>query len=302
MSPDICVCPPEFTGPNCGEDVNECKSPDLNTCGDDKMCINTVGGHFCRCPPGYQEKNSKCRDVNECRTRIHNCIGSAKCFNLPGSFACICRGKGGSSNCTGSCVLRGAIYSTGESFPDPRDSCRKCTCLSGETTCRKVECDCSQPDDRMSPCCTECGTRDCHIMNGTISIRPGNTWVNPANRCERYDCQRIRDDLTAVFVNLSLSCSVLNCPEDLQSTPMGKCCPICMMPTCDLSLEGRSVTLRNGCKQCTCENSNWSCLDKKSCPEVNCAPTDIVFYRDGCCAVCRHQVLGTENTQCFTSL
>ena len=49
-------------GPSCEEDIDECRNDTLNTCkGDMSQCINTVGGHFCRCLPGYRSENGVCR-------------------------------------------------------------------------------------------------------------------------------------------------------------------------------------------------------------------------------------------------
>ncbi|KAF6344831.1 hypothetical protein mRhiFer1_010209 [Rhinolophus ferrumequinum] len=46
-----CHCPQGFQGPRCQYDVNECAA---GNGGCEGVCCNTVGGFYCRCPPGRQ--------------------------------------------------------------------------------------------------------------------------------------------------------------------------------------------------------------------------------------------------------
>ena len=41
-----CICPPEFTGLHCEEDVNECLS---SPCPESYTCINEINGYKCSC-------------------------------------------------------------------------------------------------------------------------------------------------------------------------------------------------------------------------------------------------------------
>ncbi|XP_053776938.1 multiple epidermal growth factor-like domains protein 6 [Desmodus rotundus] len=50
-SAQLCHCPPGFQGPRCQYDVNECAT---GNGGCEAHCCNTVGGFYCRCPPGRQ--------------------------------------------------------------------------------------------------------------------------------------------------------------------------------------------------------------------------------------------------------
>ncbi|KHJ46556.1 CUB domain protein, partial [Trichuris suis] len=64
-----CICPPEFTGTTCSDDVDECalyKNTDLG-CQNGGTCLNTHGGFRCQCPPkwhGYRctEVSDQCKD------------------------------------------------------------------------------------------------------------------------------------------------------------------------------------------------------------------------------------------------
>lgn len=80
-------------------DINECltstsigeQSPaGKPVCGLGAQCVNTQGGYFCQCPPGYNgNPKVACVDVDECAA--HACGPSAQCTNLAGSYKCECK-------------------------------------------------------------------------------------------------------------------------------------------------------------------------------------------------------------------
>ena len=41
-------------------DVNECLNPDLYSCPENRICVNTEGSYKCGCPSGYKMKKGKC--------------------------------------------------------------------------------------------------------------------------------------------------------------------------------------------------------------------------------------------------
>ncbi|XP_067057281.1 uncharacterized protein [Acropora muricata] len=48
-----CLCPPQWTSPHCGEDVNECEKELTNQCHKDAICSNTEGSYSCNCKEGF---------------------------------------------------------------------------------------------------------------------------------------------------------------------------------------------------------------------------------------------------------
>ncbi|XP_055041761.2 hemicentin-1 isoform X1 [Misgurnus anguillicaudatus] len=79
-------------------DVNECQ--ESNPC--HQHCLNTIGSFRCACEPGYQLRNRRCFDINECRQRV--CRSDQQCKNTRGGYTCIdlCPAgmtKGGNGTC-----------------------------------------------------------------------------------------------------------------------------------------------------------------------------------------------------------
>ncbi|KAM6962600.1 hemicentin-1 [Aplochiton taeniatus] len=64
-------------------DVNECQ--ESNLC--NQHCLNTIGSYRCACEPGYQLRNQRCIDINECRQRV--CRSDQQCKNSRGGYTCI---------------------------------------------------------------------------------------------------------------------------------------------------------------------------------------------------------------------
>ncbi|ROL43461.1 Hemicentin-1, partial [Anabarilius grahami] len=67
-------------------DVNECQ--ESNPC--HQHCLNTIGSFRCACEPGYQLKNRRCIDIDECHDGTHQCRYNQICENTRGSYHCTC--------------------------------------------------------------------------------------------------------------------------------------------------------------------------------------------------------------------
>ncbi|CAL8103250.1 unnamed protein product [Calicophoron daubneyi] len=73
------------TGEGC-EDIDECSTmPDV--CGI-HQCVNTFGGFYCSCLPGYTKVGDLCQDIDECATGAHRCRDNEQCVNVPGAYKC----------------------------------------------------------------------------------------------------------------------------------------------------------------------------------------------------------------------
>ncbi|RWS13848.1 fat-like protein cadherin-related tumor suppressor-like protein [Dinothrombium tinctorium] len=81
-----CNCRAENTGTNC-EKLRYC-SPN-NPCANEGICEETMHGVICRCQRGFHGYYCE-HDIDECSSPITVCPPPATCFNLRGSYRCIC--------------------------------------------------------------------------------------------------------------------------------------------------------------------------------------------------------------------
>ncbi|XP_058456120.1 fibrillin-2-like [Malaya genurostris] len=87
-----CVCPEfymldEFDRKTC-RNVYSCGEEFKKRC-DPGVCRMVEGGDYrCECPPGYQQHDHSCHDLDECELGRHKC--SHDCRNTPGSYRCEC--------------------------------------------------------------------------------------------------------------------------------------------------------------------------------------------------------------------
>lgn len=115
------------------QDVDECASPDTNSCVENADCVNTDGAYNCQCQGGYEGDGTvACTDVDECASPNDNpCSANANCENRVGSYLCQCvegyKGDG-STGCT----------DIDECASNETNSCHKdahCTNTVGGYTC-----------------------------------------------------------------------------------------------------------------------------------------------------------------------
>ena len=62
------------------------------------VCVNTIGGFYCKCDSGFDRTTGFCTDKNECMDQTHDCDKNAYCVNREPDFECYCfdgyEGKG----------------------------------------------------------------------------------------------------------------------------------------------------------------------------------------------------------------
>ena len=54
------------------------------------VCVNTIGGFYCKCDSGFDRTTGLCTDKNECMDQTHNCDKNAYCVNQEPDFECFC--------------------------------------------------------------------------------------------------------------------------------------------------------------------------------------------------------------------
>ncbi|KAG9510069.1 Neurogenic locus notch-like protein 2 [Fragariocoptes setiger] len=155
-----CACPPQFTGPFCGHDVDEC-SQRPNVCQHGATCHNTFGGYSCICVNGWTGHDCS-ENIDDCASSP--CRNGATCHDRVGGFSCQCPpGKAGlfchlEDACAVSPCRPPATCDT-----SPIDGTALCTCPAGFTGS-----DCSRDLDE----CSEAGNPCEH--GGTCVNLPGS--------------------------------------------------------------------------------------------------------------------------------
>ena len=112
-----CVCLPQFTGPNCGQEASQCGDTYCQNGGD---CVNSGNVNTCQCPDTWTGRSCE-SDLNECDNNV--CKNEARCENLKGSFICHCRDgfsgvycEEGFDFCQDSPCQRGSCLNTDSGF------------------------------------------------------------------------------------------------------------------------------------------------------------------------------------------
>ncbi|CAJ0945421.1 unnamed protein product [Ranitomeya imitator] len=82
-----CACPSGFifSSEGCCVDLDECSSPELNSCHSSASCTNHHGSYSCVCPNGYFGDGFHC-EVDECKNGA--CGPGTECIKSLGSYRC----------------------------------------------------------------------------------------------------------------------------------------------------------------------------------------------------------------------
>uniref|UniRef100_A0A3Q3VWZ9 Uncharacterized protein n=1 Tax=Mola mola TaxID=94237 RepID=A0A3Q3VWZ9_MOLML len=250
-------------------DHDECLSG-LHNCDENALCFNMVGGHSCSCKPGYTGNGTVCKamcegmcqnggtcvspnncicqqgftgkrcetDINECKTGRNTCANDTVCFNLEGGYDCRCPHG---HNCTGDCIHDNKVKHSGQIWVLDSDRCSVCSCQAGQVMCRRMVCDCDNPNADLF-CCPECDPRlnsQCLHQNGLLTYRSGDTWVE---NCQQCQCLQGQVDCWP------LPCPLVDC--EFTVVPEGECCPRCVTDPCQADTIRNDIT-----KTCTDEHN-----------------------------------------------
>ncbi|XP_054865284.1 protein kinase C-binding protein NELL2 isoform X2 [Amphiprion ocellaris] len=242
VSPNNCVCQQGFTGKRCETDIDECVDGFVE-CDSKSTCVNLPGWYHCECRDGYHDNGlfsangESCVDINECKTGRNTCANDTVCFNLEGGYDCRCPHG---HNCTGDCIHDNKVKHSGQIWVLDSDRCSVCSCQAGQVMCRRMVCDCDNPNADLF-CCPECDPRlssQCLHQNGLLTYGSGDTWVENCQQCQclgQVDCW-------------PLPCPPVDC--EFTVVPEGECCPRCVTDPCQADTIRNDIT-----KTCTDEHS-----------------------------------------------
>ncbi|XP_016400320.1 kielin/chordin-like protein [Sinocyclocheilus rhinocerous] len=189
--------------------------------------------------------------------------------NPPGGDCC--------GDSCGQCQYNQRLYENGQTFKDPEDACKTCTCQDGQTSCAMPACPqprCANAYTPPGECCPRCP--DCEYDDNHI-ITNGESFPNPSNPCEDCVCQDGR-----------VNCGNRECPRPNCNYPRpGTCC----QNNCNGCMyDGREY--QNGqefpdpddrCGRCVCRNGQVT-DHRRPCPNPRCSNP---ITRPGqCCPVC----------------
>lgn len=278
-------------------DIDECSL--TPPCGPGFNCINTAGSYMCHrkliCSRGHHASpdGSRCIDVDECESGLHQCGEGQQCHNLPGSYRCECQTGYQYDSFRRMCIDINECWrypgrlcaQTCENTPGSY----QCSCtvgfrLSGDgKNCEDVnEC-------LSSPCSQECaniyGSYQCYCKPGYYLREDGHT-------CEDFDecSQSIGHLCTYKCVNVagSYQCA---CPEyGYTMSPNGRSCrdiDECTTGTHNCSLSETCYNIQGGyrCLSFSCP-PNYRKVSDTRCERISCpnyldcqtSPLRITYY------------------------
>ncbi|XP_061680955.1 hemicentin-1 isoform X2 [Syngnathoides biaculeatus] len=208
-------------------DINECQ--ESNLC--NQHCVNTIGSYRCTCGPGFQLRNRRCVDINECRQRV--CRSDQQCKNTRGGYNCIdlCPSgmtKGANATCVDIDECRDGIHQCryNQNCENTKGSYH-CTCPRGYRSqgvgrpCVDIN-ECEVRDACQHECMNTPGSHRCLCPAGYHLMTNGKT-CQDIDECLERD---IQCGANRVCFNMrgSYQCIDTPCPPNYQREPITGFC------------------------------------------------------------------------------
>ncbi|KAH8849537.1 Neurogenic locus notch likerotein 1 [Schistosoma japonicum] len=254
----ICTCRPGFTGPECGEDIDECK---LGTHNCSQKCVNTYGSFNCECFEGYEAQNingmhlvctPKCSE--KCISNKGRCGANGKCICRRGFTGSDCSEDINECEIEPKLCVQGCVNTFGSYY---------CTCYKGYHQDHKGHC----LPNKCSPECVD-GQGEC-THNGSCFCHPGfrgSSCETDVDECEegKHNCQQ-----ECINTPGSFKCSC-HSGYKVSSINPSKCEPIscpshCVLADGECKCECKPGYSGPGCKQnvdsCAIKPCDQICVD-----------------------------------------
>uniref|UniRef100_A0A6Q2ZDR1 Latent transforming growth factor beta binding protein 4 n=1 Tax=Esox lucius TaxID=8010 RepID=A0A6Q2ZDR1_ESOLU len=235
--------------------VDECQVPD--TCGTDRLCVNTDGSYRCDCKPGFRTggHGRQCRDINECLEGDF-CFPKGECVNTVGSYQCVCSQGYTTSSNGSSCLDVDECARFGQGLcPDGRcintEGSYQCKCQVGFTT-NPEKTACLDVDECVDSKGAVCVSQRCANTIGSYrcftSCEPGYR-VTPNGECvDINECANMTVCGENAFCQNLIGTYQCVCDQGYTATSDGKACVD----------EDECVTMQDVCGTARCENADGS--------------------------------------------
>ncbi|XP_042541866.1 cubilin [Dipodomys spectabilis] len=224
----FCICPPQWQGPHCSDDVNECVMGTLMGCQNGATCINTMGSYRCDCSPetyGTQceFKYDDCKGVSKQRCVHGICEDLDRVENGQPKFSCICEAGWTFSPNNPACT-----EDINECLHDPSPCSELVTCVNTQGSFYCGACPTGWQGNGYY--CQD--INECEIDNGGCSVAPLVQCVNTLGSFRCGDCPpgykgngKVCTPIDICRVNNGGCHPQASCFSSLGSLPLCTCLP-----------------------------------------------------------------------------